>query len=100
MEQADRPSIWTLGIIGRGDKLAELKEAVERGADIHELQDDHYSLLHCAAENGSMVNVRFLLERGADASRKSRGKTPAESARDQGEAEIAELIETFAQNSD
>ena len=92
MTQDRKVSIWSLGIIGRSNVDA-LKRAIEQGADIHELSENNYSLLHCAAENGAMDNVEFLLERGVDPSLLSLGQTAADLARAEGEDDIADLID-------
>lgn len=95
MSRNKKPSIWDMAIIGRNNVDA-LKQAVADGADVFELSENDYSLLHCAAENNAKDNVVFLLEQGLDPTRTSLGKTPAQKARDQGNTEVAELIEEFA----
>ena len=68
------PLIWNMGIIGRSNVKA-LYGAVDDGADVYELSENNYSLLHCAAENGSTRNVVFLLDRGVDPTLLTLGKT-------------------------
>jgi|GEM_PF-4111602 len=98
MPETPKISIWNLGIIGRSNVDA-LKNAIDDGADVHELSENNYSLLHCAAENGAMDNVTFLLDLGVNPKLKSLGKTAADLARAQGENDIAELLDAWEPQS-
>ena len=92
-----RPSMWSGGVIGQ-DNVDELRRLLDAGADVNELDDpnDGYTLLHCAADNGAVANVQFVLEHGANLlAMNVLGKTPAESAREHGNNEIALLIENY-----
>lgn len=74
-----------------------LQQAVAEGADIHEPNEggNGYNLLHCAAENGAMENVVWLLDQGIDPTIKDvRGRTAAECARESDEDAIADYIES------
>ena len=93
MTDTPKPSIWNMGIIGRSNVEA-LQRAVDDGADVHELSENNYSLLHCAAENGATDNVVFLLNLGVDPTLLSLGKTTADLARAQGENDVADLIDS------
>lgn len=55
--------------------------------------------IHIAAKNGDYTVVRLLLERGVDARARSRvtGKTPEESARDRGHADVVALLQNSSE---
>ena len=85
MSEPKRISIWNRSIIGRNNVKA-LQQAVSEGADIHEIHEhgNAYNLLHCAAENGAIQNVVWLLEQGVDPTIKDAlGRTAADCAREQ-----------------
>jgi ankyrin repeat protein len=88
-----KPTLRSLGIrIGRPNAEG-LQRALDAGVDLHALSENDYSLLHCAAENGAMENVVFLLDIGVDPTTESLGKTAADLARAQNQNEIADLID-------
>ena len=58
--------------------ITALKFLIEHGADLNELQQDGYSLLHQSILHGNDTILRFLLKNGADPNQKmGNGKTVA-----------------------
>ena len=93
MTDSPKPTLRSLGIrIGRPDAEG-LQRALDAGVDLHALSENDYSLLLCAAENGAMENLVFLLDIGVDPTTESLGKTAADLARAQNQNEIADLID-------
>lgn len=52
-------------------ELAEVKKSLENGTDVNIADDEGYSALHAAAENGYLDVVKFLVEKGADVQHKT-----------------------------
>lgn len=74
-----------------------MKLFLERGADPNARQQMDYTALHGAAGQGDIEMGKILLSHGADPKAKSSdGKTPAEVAREHGQAEFAEWLEEQA----
>lgn len=77
-------------------KVAKLTHVLKQGGDANDADDDGYSALHGAAENGHLDCVRALIAAGADPHPRTRdGLTPLDLAEMEGHEEIAELLDQF-----
>lgn len=47
-------------------ELAEVKKSIANGIDVNSTDDEGYSALHAAAENGYLEVVKLLVHHGAD----------------------------------
>ena len=47
-------------------ELIEVKKSLAQGTDVNSVDDEGYSALHAAAENGYLEVVKYLVEKGAD----------------------------------
>ena len=47
-------------------ELAEVEKSLANGTDVNSADDEGYSALHAAAENGYLDVVKLLVEKGAD----------------------------------
>ena len=71
-----------------------MRMLLERGADVHAVQQGGYTPLHGAASRGDVEMAKLLLDHGARRDvRGDDGLTPAEVARKYGKGEFAEWIE-------
>ncbi|MCU1231887.1 MAG: ankyrin [Acidobacteria bacterium] len=70
---------------------------LERGADPNTRQDRDFTPLHGAASRGDVELGRLLIAHGADAKAVADRKTPAEMARELGQGEFAEWLDSVAQ---
>ncbi len=78
-------------VAGRGYEVARL--LVERGADVNARQQDGFTPLMGAAQNGDDAEVEWLLSQGADPSAiNEEGKTAATYADEAGHGDLAERL--------
>ena len=47
-------------------ELIEVKKSLAQGTDVNSVDNEGYSALHAAAENGYLEVVKYLVEKGAD----------------------------------
>lgn len=52
-------------------ELAEVEKSLVNGTDVNSADDEGYSALHAAAENGYLDVVKLLVEKGADVQHKT-----------------------------
>ena len=52
-------------------ELAEVEKSLANGTDVNSADDEGYSALHAAAENGYLDVVKLLVEKGADVQHKT-----------------------------
>lgn len=72
----------------------EVRELIDRGADVNAAQGDGMTALHWAARNGSLEVARLLLEHDADptATTRNGAYTPLHLASQSGQAELVETL--------
>lgn len=76
-----------------GRKPDNVRALVQAGADPNSPQQDGFTALHGAAQNGDAASVEILLEAGADrAARTGEGKTPADLAAGAGHSALASRL--------
>ena len=75
-------------------ELSEVKKSLENGVDVNSKDDDGYSALHAAAENGYLDVVKLLVEKGADIHFKSE-YTALELAKMAQQHEIVAYLQTI-----
>ena len=80
------------------NRVPAIEMLLAMGAPIEAENRTGFSALHHAAEAGSLEAARALLAAGADPLHANKaGRTPAVTARGQGNAEVAALIDEFTQ---
>lgn len=47
-------------------ELIEVEKSLAQGTDVNSVDDEGYSALHAAAENGYLEVVKYLVEKGAN----------------------------------
>ena len=52
-------------------ELAEVEKSLANGTDVNSADDEGYSALHAAAENGYLDVVKLLVEKGANVQHKT-----------------------------
>lgn len=52
-------------------ELAEVEKSLANGTDVNTADEEGYSALHAAAENGYLDVVKLLVEKGADVQHKT-----------------------------
>ncbi len=52
-------------------EVAEVEKSLANGVDVNQTDEEGYSALHAAAENGYLDVVRLLVEKGADVQHKT-----------------------------
>ncbi|MEN3979066.1 ankyrin repeat domain-containing protein [Acinetobacter sp. CWB-B33] len=52
-------------------ELAEVEKSLANGTDVNSADEEGYSALHAAAENGYLDVVKLLVEKGADVQHKT-----------------------------
>lgn len=72
-------------------ELEEVKKSLENGSDVNTTDDEGYSALHAAAENGYLDVVKCLVENGADVQYKAQ-YTALELAEMAAQTEISEYL--------
>jgi ankyrin repeat protein len=60
--------------------LGKVKLALQKNPNVNQADADGYTALHFAAENGHVEVVRLLLAKGADRTKRAKGKTPTDLA--------------------
>lgn len=75
-------------------ELAEIKKSLANGIDVNSTDDEGYSALHAAAENGYLDVVKFLVENGADIHYKS-AYTALELAKMAEQQEIVDYLQSI-----
>jgi hypothetical protein len=79
--------------VRRGD-VEEVRELLEKGADVNAKNNDGWTPLHDAAGHDHVDFARLLVENGADVNAKNNdGKTPIDIAREKGHNDIVKLLE-------
>jgi hypothetical protein len=82
------------GSKGEDWKIPHMKILLEYGADVNHQTRKWGTPLHYAVRNKGIAEVKLLLAHGADRNiRDILGRTPAESARENGYMELVELLE-------
>jgi ankyrin repeat protein len=77
--------------------IPHVKLLLDYGADINYVTKELGTPLHCAVEFGEEDMLRYLLERGADASiRDNFGMTPAEKAKSEGQTNCLRILEEYS----
>ncbi len=52
-------------------EVAEVEKSLANGVDVNQTDEEGYSALHAAAENGYLDVVKLLVEKGADVQHKT-----------------------------
>ncbi|WP_353271056.1 ankyrin repeat domain-containing protein [Wolbachia endosymbiont (group A) of Alloplasta piceator] len=74
-------------------RLSDVRELLEKGANIEARDSDGYTSLHRAAEGGHLEIIRFLIDKGANIGAKNKdGKNPLDVANDLGKTEVVNFL--------
>ncbi len=75
-------------------ELAEVEKSLANGADVNSADEEGYSALHAAAENGYLDVVKLLVEKGADVQHKTQ-YTALELAEMAGNDDVAAYLKSL-----
>lgn len=75
-------------------ELAEVEKSLANGADVNSADEEGYSALHAAAENGYLDVVKLLVDKGADVQHKTQ-YTALELAEMAGNDDVAAYLKSL-----
>ena len=75
-------------------ELAEVEKSLANGTDVNSADEEGYSALHAAAENGYLDVVKLLVEKGADVQHKTQ-YTALELAEMAGNDDVAAYLKSL-----
>jgi ankyrin repeat protein len=75
-------------------ELAEVEKSLANGADVNFADEEGYSALHAAAENGYLDVVKLLVDKGADVQHKTQ-YTALELAEMAGNDDVAAYLKSL-----
>jgi ankyrin repeat protein len=77
----------------KGNDLKAVRAFIKRDTDVNSADDEGYTPLHWAAENGFVPFAKLLLSKGADPGAATRdGWTPLDLAKTEGHTEMEALL--------